>query len=738
MVGEFKSRKHRLDLPSIPKGNNPDVLRRAMENSNRLFMDQFNRLADDYYDFKKAAFDAAIFPLPGVSTIDLVFDEFSVTGTWENPDVTEVTPTHVRVRILEIADDWAEYTYPITTWSFAGLTPNTQYTFQVQLVARYETTESFVSTTRNCPSVPVLRVAESEIKSKVFTTLEGVGPPEDAAIDDTTIDFTLPDPPGGTPGAVGSADCWWEYGFQYFSLTGLVGSFVDIGSTTSVAGGIGAVTHDLNAAPFSTYASGVFRMKYREICNGVPHAWIYTPTFAKFSISTPCGAIAASASAGSLPYSNADMFTVVPCMASAHWLRIEDGTSHATYKQASPGYSGYARTGDEWTVYSTDTTDTAISDRIHVPLLSASIPAIGTLHSTSNFTFCIDIYLEALDLRMSYGAPQWRMLNIGNKINLSIVQNVFTYEAIVNVPREGGGIYTFRASGLSPGVWNSFFYVHDVSITTGRVLYVNSVEIARSVVGSNDNDFDSIDDTLQINTFNSMAVRKVYGWKRAVSVAEIESGYAEGILSGALGWWDASSYTSGNWVNQGTGGSVLDFILGAATAAPSFASGEFTFDGTDDYMYVADNSLIDVASDESITYGLIFYPIASMTIGKRLMAKDPGSGVVYNIRLTSAGALTSNFNDGTTTLATSSFTPALGAYMMAASVRSHDAMLHYTYYNAAAVTTALVSDNAINNSTNLQIGGATGQFSNIKVKAAFMFKRALSAAELLAIQNYYL
>lgn len=60
------------------------------------------------------------------------------------------------------------------------------------------------------------------------------------------------------------------------------------------------------------------------------------------------------------------------------------------------------------------------------------------------------------------------------------------------------------------------------------------------------------------------------------------------LLLTMAGFWDATSYSgSGNLLNQGTAGSSGDMIPGASTAAPTFASGKFTFDGVNDTMMTA-------------------------------------------------------------------------------------------------------------------------------------------------------
>lgn len=516
----FSGRIHRIELPPIPKTNNPDVLREAMQRNNRIMTDEFNRLATDLYDFKKATYEAAILPLKGVSLITVTPTAFGMSATWENPQPDGITPTHVRVRIFEITpNDWAEYTYPIDAWTFSGLTEGAQYTLQVQLVSRFEATETFVSTTRNCPSVPVLRVAESDIRSKVFTTLPGVRAPVDAKINTTTVDFVFPNPPGGTPGAVDSAFCWWEYGFQRLAeVIPTVYEWIDFGSTYEEAGDIGAVDVNLDAAPFTTYASGTFRMKYREVCNGTPGSWTYTPSFVKFEINVPCGGLVPSITAAQPPYLSADMFTVVPCMEVAEWLKIEDGISGREYTPQLPGYRNYARADDEWTVFAANTANRAISPRTHMPILTNNLPLIGALHSTSDFSFSISLYLPELSL--TFIPVPWEILNLGTKIKLFVSQDSASYNVIVQIPRDGGGVYMLRGDNLAPDAWNSILYSHDASDPAGRVLFINGIEADRSA-GVIDIDLDGIDNSFKLSTFNEQRTRQLYGWNRVVEEAEL-------------------------------------------------------------------------------------------------------------------------------------------------------------------------------------------------------------------------
>ena len=266
----FRARRHRLELPPMPNTDDPAQLKRAMDQMKRLVQDEFNRLSTDFYDFKKATFEAAILPLRGVANIAVTKTQYSMSATWELPDGNDPVPTEVRIRIPEVSDTWATYTYPKTSFSFSGLLPNTQYTLQIQLRSVFETTDSFVSSTRNCPSVPVLRTAESPIRTKVFTTDAGVGPPTDNGTNDEKVIFVFPDTEG-TPGTAGGSDCYWGYKFQYRTACAWADTAV---SEVEADGDVGNVTIDTAAVPFTTYPNTLFRIAYREICNAVPQDWV--------------------------------------------------------------------------------------------------------------------------------------------------------------------------------------------------------------------------------------------------------------------------------------------------------------------------------------------------------------------------------------------------------------------------------------------------------------------------------
>lgn len=501
-----------------------------MDQMKRLVQDEFNRLATDFYDFKKTTFDAGIIPLRGVSNIAVTKDQYGMSATWELPDGDEITPTHVRVRILEISpNSWSLYTYPKTSWEFNGLTPGTQYTLQIQLVATFEATDTFVSTTRNCPSVPVLRTAESDIKAKVFTTDDGVGPPTDGITNDTTINFNFPNTQG-TPGTVGGGDCWWEYKIQYRAAC----AWVDTGAGgAEVDGNVGDVTMDTASAPFSTYPNALFRLAYREICNSVPQAWVYAEPFMAVDFAdADCLGIVKSASLSETPFDTADLFAIPGvCQADGTWMQIVDVLTDTELFPQEPGFKCVEYIDDEWTLIADSTDDYAVSNVIYTGLLAGQLAAIGNLNAESDFTLYFEINVADNALALRGGTGAYTIIELGGKIKVQLIENTSEYSLQITVPRDGGGAYVFRADDLVYGDWVSFYYVHDVSEPDGRILYVNTLEVARSS-NAIANDFDGITSDVTISTVNDMQIRAIYGWAQALSILPDVPGIAGYVLGG--------------------------------------------------------------------------------------------------------------------------------------------------------------------------------------------------------------
>lgn len=597
---EFKARRHRLEIPSVPNSDDPAVLKRALDQMKRLVQDEFNRLATDFYDFKQATYNAGIIPLRGVSNLVVTKSEFAMSATWELPDGQEVVPTEVRVRILEISpNSWATYTYPRSSWSFSGLTPGTQYTLQVQLRAVFEATDSFVSTTRNCPSVPVLRTAESPIISKVFTTDAGVGPPTDNGTNDDQVIFTFPDT-NGTPGAVSSSDCWWGYKFQYRTACAWADTAV---SEAFAAGDVGDVTIDTGNVPFTTHPDTLFRLAYREICDGVPQDWVYGEPFMAVDFSNAdCLGISKSASFTTEPYDTADVFFGPgACQEDGTFLQITDELSDTELFPVEPGFKCIEYVDSEWTIFSDDTTNPAISPTIYNPVLQGNVADILNIADDGDFTVAFDVWVEDNSLVLAGGTGNYVIVNIGGTIKFGMVQNTTTYSITATVPRDGGGAYVFRADDLAYGAWNSVYYQHDVSEPDGRKLFVNFIlkdQSANAIA----NDFAGMDSSLVLSLPNDSKMRKIAIWDGLVTPTLTPPDE----IGTAIHWWSFNT----------------DFVV-ATTVIPDIV-------GTDDLALTAaaSGSVTGLDGEEYVDFS---------TIGSSLLSRYAGtSGDVVDLRLRDA------------------------------------------------------------------------------------------------------
>ena len=553
---QFSARRHRLALPPVPPTDDPATIKRAMDDMRRLVQDEFNRLATDFYDFKKTTYEAAIIPLRGVANIATVVDEFSVQATWENPQQVEITPTHVRIRILEISpNDFAEYTYPINSWEFDGLLPGTQYTLQIQLVARFETTDTFVSTTRNCPSVPVLRVAESDIKARVFTTPAGVGPPTDNDTDDEQVVFTFPDT-DGTPGPAAGTDCYWGYKFQYRTACAWADTAV---SEVEVDGDIGDVTVDTGAVPFTTFPNTLFRMAYREICDAVAGDWVYGESFMAVDFSnSDCLGIVKSASYLTTPFSSADVIALPgACQEDGTWLQIVEERTEIEFTRGT-GLKCMEYIDNEWTLIGKDTS-LGGAGPVWQPMISGNLPAVGALTNTNDFTLGFDVKFPIA--YNTTGAPltSYPIITIGDKINVYYLSAGTTFELLLTVPRDGGGTYNFRTGQLATGTWHTIYYSHDVSEPDGRELFVEDLPVAVSA-DAVDNDFDDITNAVRVNTMPQMELRKFYMWDFLVSAPP-----AVPLPALLTAWYDGSRRTATGITEQVDGGEAEYLNALAAT-----------------------------------------------------------------------------------------------------------------------------------------------------------------------------
>jgi hypothetical protein len=166
--------------------------------------------------------------------------------------------------------------------------------------------------------------------------------------------------------------------------------------------------------------------------------------------------------------------------------------------------------------------------------------------------------------------------------------------------------------------------------------------------------------------------------------------------------------------------------------------------GTDDYLEVADNDLIDFGATDSFAV-LLVSRMPSYTATQTTIAKRAGTStaqVGWNLR-TGTGTpaqVAYQISDGTAAASAASASLAAGALSVAAMIRDvgTDAVIGYSQGIAASVTDTTTGTLA--NSEVLRVGrssGAATAYADMEFIAAAVFRRALTATEVTTLTNYY-
>ena len=169
--------------------------------------------------------------------------------------------------------------------------------------------------------------------------------------------------------------------------------------------------------------------------------------------------------------------------------------------------------------------------------------------------------------------------------------------------------------------------------------------------------------------------------------------------------------------------------------------------GTDDYMEVADNSLIDFAATDSFTLFAVGRQFTTFGTNDAILAKKA------NTTNTTAGYLLGN--DGTTaqlgrmqigdgaagTDAVTGASRVSGTLTSLAAVRNVSTDNTIVYLNGTAGTAVTDTTTAtLANAEVMRLGrlsGAGTEYNDMELVAAAIFRRALSATEITTITNYY-
>ena len=164
--------------------------------------------------------------------------------------------------------------------------------------------------------------------------------------------------------------------------------------------------------------------------------------------------------------------------------------------------------------------------------------------------------------------------------------------------------------------------------------------------------------------------------------------------------------------------------------------------GTDDYMEVANNALLNMDASQSFTVLVVSRMWTAFTFQVLASKKDDNLVTAgYALRQSSISRAEMLIADGTTGISNSvGVDTTSGALSAAAAIRNVGADNQTTYSNATASTpTADTTNGILTNTTPFRVGryGVAGLNADFELLAVAVFRRALTATEIATINTYY-
>lgn len=167
--------------------------------------------------------------------------------------------------------------------------------------------------------------------------------------------------------------------------------------------------------------------------------------------------------------------------------------------------------------------------------------------------------------------------------------------------------------------------------------------------------------------------------------------------------------------------------------------------GTDDYMTVADNDLIDFGATDSFSVVLILRSWATTPSFARFLSKRNSSSAGYYVynNSTLAGRASFDIYDGTNTASTASTagTYTLGTLTTVVANRNVSADTIALFNNTVATGTATTdtTTGSLANTGPLRIGSTDlgANYADMEFVAAAIFRNALTTDQISTITNYY-
>jgi hypothetical protein len=169
--------------------------------------------------------------------------------------------------------------------------------------------------------------------------------------------------------------------------------------------------------------------------------------------------------------------------------------------------------------------------------------------------------------------------------------------------------------------------------------------------------------------------------------------------------------------------------------------------GTDDYMEVADNDLLDFESTDDFTVFAVYRPWDNFAANVAHIAKKANTTTVTQGWLLGSAGISipllprMQIGDGSAGIAALGSSRTSGDLIVAAGVRDIASDAVTVFMNAAAGTAVTdTTAGSLANSDAMRIGrlsGAGSNYANMELVAAAVFRRALTPAEIAQVTAYY-
>jgi hypothetical protein len=165
--------------------------------------------------------------------------------------------------------------------------------------------------------------------------------------------------------------------------------------------------------------------------------------------------------------------------------------------------------------------------------------------------------------------------------------------------------------------------------------------------------------------------------------------------------------------------------------------------GTDDYMEVADNALLNMDASQSFTVVAVVRQWATPTSFGRYVDKSSSGDTGWSVESTAGLAVYGSVDDGPNAVSrngVSTFTA--GSLIAIGLVADRTGQTLATFSSSIMSTTASISAvGTLSNALPMRIGSNAfstgGSFQEFELLAVAVFRRALSATEIDSINTYY-